>query len=194
MNRIHGENKIVRSKNIKIQKKYEQYRENLRKDFFYICGYCGKFEQVTKHGFEIDHFVPLKVDPSKEILYSNLVYSCFTCNRKKSADWPTKDTNLSHNGIVGYVDPAIPEFDDHLEKNENGEIIPKTPVGAYMVKKFKFNKRPMKTIHKLNLLLQKKKLLKMKMKVIKDPLTLKNFYEIQNEIDYLMNIIFSSRE
>lgn len=194
MNRIHGEYKIVRSENVEIQKNYEKYRENLRKDFFYICGYCGKLEQVTKHGFEIDHFIPLKVDPSKETLYANLVYSCFTCNRKKSADWPTKDTNLSNNGVVGYIDPALPEFDDHLEKNENGEIISKTPVGAYMVKKFKFNKRPMKTIHKLNLLLQKKTLLRMKMENIKESSTLEKFYDIQNEIDLLMNIIFLSRE
>lgn len=81
--RVHGQYNIIRRCNVKEQSDYRKYRDDLREDFFHICGYCGKLEEVTKHGFEIDHFVPIKIDGSKKTKYNNLVYSCFTCNRKK---------------------------------------------------------------------------------------------------------------
>ncbi len=37
------------------------------KIFIIFCGYCGKHEKITKHGFEIDHFVPIKIDSSKKL-------------------------------------------------------------------------------------------------------------------------------
>ncbi len=191
--RVHGQYNIIRRCNVKEQSDYRKYRDDLREDFFHICGYCGKLEEVTKHGFEIDHFVPIKIDGSKKTKYNNLVYSCFTCNRKKSSDWPTKNTDISNNGIIGYVDPADQEFDKHLERNTQGKIIAKTSVGAYMVKKLKFDTRPIRTIYKLNMLVYKKRQLSEMIKTIKKDDMIK-YIEIQEEIDSLMDIIFISRE
>ena len=195
MNRVRGQYNIIRRCNVQEQNDYHKYRDDLREDFYHICGYCGKHEKITKHGFEIDHFVPIKIDNSKKTKYDNLVYSCFTCNRKKSSDWPTKDTNVSNNGVVGYVDPATPEFDNHLERNEEGKIIAKTPVGAYMVKKLKFDMRPIEVIHKLNMLIHKKnqlsEMIKTKANGREDIL---KYIEIQEEIDSLMDIIFLNKE
>ena len=169
--------------------------EMIYEKIFHICGYCGKHEKVTKQGFEIDHFVPIKIDNSKKTKYDNLVYSCFTCNRKKSSDWPTKDTNVSDNGVVGYVDPATPEFDNHLERNEEGKIIAKTPVGAYMIEKLKFDMRPIEVIHKLNMLIHKKKQLSEMIKAkANEQEDIMKYIEIQEEIDSLMDIIFLTRE
>lgn len=61
---------------------YRKYLPELREDFQYICGYCGKPESITKNAFEIDHFVPRKYDKSRANDYTNLVYSCCVCNRK----------------------------------------------------------------------------------------------------------------
>ena len=175
MNRVHGQYNIIRRCNVQEQNDYHKYRDDLREDFY--------------------HFVPIKIDNSKKTKYDNLVYSCFTCNRKKSSDWPTKDTNVSNNGVVGYVDPATPEFDNHLERNEEGKIIAKTPVGAYMVKKLKFDMRPIEVIHKLNMLIHKKnqlsEMIKTKANGREDIL---KYIEIQEEIDSLMDIIFLNKE
>lgn len=138
--RIHGTVKICRRSNVVEQTDYQKYRDELREDFGFICGYCGKEEAITSKGFEIDHFVPKSIAPERETDYFNLVYACFTCNRKKSKKWPTKDKDLHNDGKVGFVDPATDEFDLHLQRNENGDIQGITDVGKYMCKQvFKFN-------------------------------------------------------
>jgi 5-methylcytosine-specific restriction endonuclease McrA len=115
--------------------------------FHHMCGYCGKHEMVSHRGMEPDHFVPNKTDASRKCDYSNLVYSCFTCNRKKLNKWPTLDKDKSHDGHIGFVDPATPEFDTHLGRNKAGAIEYYTDVGEYMFKiAFKFDIRPTKAI------------------------------------------------
>lgn len=91
------------------------------------------------------------------------------------------------------MDPADQEFDKHLERNTQGKIIAKTSVGAYMVKKLKFETRPIRTIYKLNMLVYKKRQLSEMIKTIKKDDMIK-YIEIQEEIDSLMDIIFISRE
>lgn len=88
--RIHGENEIIRSVDVNQENDYKKYVPHLREDFKHICGYCGKPEEVTTKGFEPDHFVPDRIDSSRKLDYSNLVYSCFTCNRKNSANGQRK--------------------------------------------------------------------------------------------------------
>ena len=104
--RIHGKNEISRSVDVNQENDYKKYVPQLREDFKHICGYCGKPEEITTKGFEPDHFVPERIDSSRKLDYSNLVYSCFTCNRKKLGKWPTENTDKSNDGEVGFVDPA----------------------------------------------------------------------------------------
>lgn len=194
MIRVHGKYIIRRSENIHGENDYKKYLPTLREDFHHICGYCGKSERITTKGFEIDHFVPQSVDSSKKIKYDNLVYSCFTCNRKKSSDWPTRNTSKSNDGVKGYVDPATPDFDMHLERNESGKIIPKTKVGEYMIRKLKFEKRPIETIYKLELLWEKKLELDKKILETTEYKKMKEYILIQNSIDDLMKRIFDLKE
>lgn len=159
--RLHGNVKFSRSVVMKEVNHYSEYKDYLRKDFVYRCGYCSKLEKVTTTGFEIDHFVPLKIDESKKTDYNNLVYSCFTCNRKKGSKWPTKSSDLCNNGVIGFVDPVSEEFDTHIGRNEEGDIVFYTNLGKYMVNEvFKFSFRPMRLIWKLNILLEKEKCLR----------------------------------
>lgn len=158
--RLHGDIKLSRSDDMKEVKHYSEYRQNLRKDFVFRCGYCSKIEKLTTTGFEIDHFVPQKIDRSRECDYSNLVYSCFTCNRKKGGKWPTNSANLANDGLTGFVDPVSDEFDKHIGRDESGEIIYYSEIGKYMVEDvFRFQSRPVRLIWKLNMLIEKRKAL-----------------------------------
>ncbi|HRA88368.1 MAG TPA: HNH endonuclease domain-containing protein [Planctomycetaceae bacterium] len=64
---------------------YESFRPWLRDEFTFRCVYCLKREtwgQVTAE-FELDHFQPQAVAPTRTVDYFNLVYSCRRCNAVK---------------------------------------------------------------------------------------------------------------
>ena len=130
-----------RRENPRIVSKYGYYKSDLREDFRNCCGYCGD-EDSSAGGFRfyhIDHFVPKKkLVNLSEIDYSNLVYSCFYCNNKKRSDWPTGDENVHNNGEEGYIDPCHNHYPRQFERNDLGEIVPKTTLGIYMHSKLNF--------------------------------------------------------
>lgn len=130
--RVHGDKVIRRRKGISELKKYQDGREQLEQDFHYLCGYCGKDGSVLHQKFHLDHFVPKSLDKSREKDYYNLVLVCPRCNLYKSDQWPTGDVAQPHNGKEGFVDPANPEFDEHMERNEKGYVVGKTCVGNSM--------------------------------------------------------------
>ena len=173
---------------------YKKYENELREDFNHICGYCGKSERVTKKGFENDHFVPQDIDPTRCNDYNNLVYSCFTCNRKKSSKWPTQDPNKANDGIRGLVDPATDEFDSHLCRNSTGEIISTSDLGEYMRKKvFLFHKRPTSTVWKsMEICRLKDKLAAKSEHLSKEEY--REYISIDGELDELLNYLFESKE
>jgi hypothetical protein len=63
----------------------ESYRPWLRDEFSFRCVYCLIREQWgrTQGMFDIDHFVPIALDPTGALLYDNLLYACATCNAAK---------------------------------------------------------------------------------------------------------------
>ena len=142
--RVHGDIEIKR-KSIKIDN-YKKAKPFLIQDFHNICGYCGKRFDITLSDSQIEHFKPKSKYPEFKHDYQNLILSCSTCNNKKRDDWPSNDVNnpITLDGLMGYVDPATPEYDKHLVRNNDGEIIGKTDVGNYMVKRFGFDNRPIK--------------------------------------------------
>ena len=191
--RVHGKYIIKRRTGLD-QREYKKYEPELREDFHHLCGYCGKSEAVTKKGFEIDHFVPQTLSDNLTDSYENLVYSCFTCNRKKSSKWPTEDISLPHNGRVGFCDPATDEFDTHLQRDETGRIISCSPVGEYMLKKaFHFDKRPTDVIWKAMQIIEIKKDLRTKWNTL-TPEDKDQYMEIDKELDSLLGYIFDKKE
>lgn len=145
--RIHGKKVIRRSDDVAPKKDYRAYKPDLQRDFMGICGYCGKHEMLSHKGMEPDHFVPKNIDKNRECDYTNLVYSCFTCNHKKLGKWPTGDKSRPNDGNSGFVDPATAEFDNHLGRSEDGTIEYYTSIGKYMYDvAFKFGIRPTKEI------------------------------------------------
>lgn len=192
--RVHGQIYIRRRIDTPHKSNYRDYTKILQEDFYHICGYCGKSEQATTKGFEPDHFVPYRIDHLRHTDYSNLVYSCFTCNRKKLGKWPTEDKTMSHNGVEGFVDPASDEFDEHLERDTQGNIIGKTDVGNYMCESaFKFNIRPIKEIHKYTKILELQSVLEKKIHCLQ-PEEAKLYIELNQELKDLHNYLFSKNE
>ena len=192
--RVHGTVKIRRRGNVAQQTDYQKYRNELREDFGHICGYCGKSEAITSKGFEIDHFVPQDTAPERETDYNNLVYSCFTCNRKKSKKWPTKDKDVTNDGRVGFIDPATDEFDLHMQRNDDGNIQGITDVGKYMCKQvFKFNIRPMKEMWLCSEILEKQEMLENRIKNM-SLAEGKEYIEINRQLKELLQILFAKKE
>ena len=160
--RVHGDKIIKRRSEIKRKSDYHNYLTELREDFQHICGYCGKTESITKNAFEIDHFVPKKYDKNRVNDYTNLVYSCYMCNRKKASKWPSKNGQIQFDGKKGFIDPTTEDYDKHLGRNLDGTIYGKTETGKYMEEAFAFNLRPMREIWQLMQLDEKKKMLRAK--------------------------------
>ena len=93
-----------RRSDIEEQKDYKQYRSNLIIDFDGRCGYCGDHDFFRQTYYEIDNFVPRKKLKTISLnTYSNLVYTCRSCNNAKRAKWPTGDENVHNNGKEGFV-------------------------------------------------------------------------------------------
>lgn len=64
-------------------------RDELKTKFLKNCGYCGIH---TDRGFEaeVDHFFPVSEDLDADFIYDweNYIWSCPSCNRKKSNNYP----------------------------------------------------------------------------------------------------------
>ncbi|MBW8332728.1 MAG: HNH endonuclease [Prolixibacteraceae bacterium] len=128
---------------------YGKHKPDLQEDFNYCCGYCGSFDGFgyTKTYFEIDHFVPKDfLIKSKSVIglskYSNLVYSCRSCNNFKTKHWPSQRDDIYLNGDEGFVDPCGSEYENHLYRTDDGAIMWNTPIGKWMVTiAFKFDER-----------------------------------------------------
>ena len=139
--RVHGNKTIRRRPGIARLVRCEDARALLQSDFYGICGYCGKDSRLMYQRFQIDHFVPKSRAPERELDYYNLVLACAKCNQIKSNKWPTQDTRLPHDGEKGFVDPATEEFDQHLERNEAGRIVGRTPLGRSICEQMHFDIR-----------------------------------------------------
>lgn len=114
---------------------YRDYREELRQDFNGCCGYCDDSDLgIDPICFHIDHFAPKVRFPDLTCTYTNLVYACRFCNIHKSSKWTGADSNSHHDGSEGFVDPCSTDYDDHLERDEEGRIVGTTALGRYIVK------------------------------------------------------------
>lgn len=191
--RIHGDKIIKRRSEIEGKSDYHNYLPELREDFQHICGYCGKTESVTKNAFEIDHFVPQKYDKGRVNDYTNLVYSCYMCNRKKSSKWPSKDGKIQFAGKKGFIDPTTEDYDKHMERGIDGIIYGKTETGKYMEEAFAFKLRPMREIWQLMQLDEKKKQIRAKINE-STPEERYIYIEMDGLLNNLQETVFQSKE
>ena len=157
-------------------KKYQIYKPLLREDFHQRCGYCGDHDFFSDTFYEIDHFVPKKIAEERENDYSNLVYSCRSCNNSKGAKWPTGNANKPNNGKEGWIDPCDSKYATQFERLSDGSVKSKTELGLWMWKALTLGN----PIHRLKWTLEQLRIELMKTDTleIEDPIELKQIKEL----------------
>jgi len=120
---------------------YSDYRADLKLDYKDRCGYCNDFDKWRFVWFEIDHLVPQKyLKTISEKNYSNLVYSCRSCNNAKRAIWPTGDEKIHNRNDEGFIDPCDDEYNKQFSRLNNGRIVPQSKLGEWIYNSLKLYK------------------------------------------------------
>ena len=123
----------IRNTTVPIYDKHTKYKPLLRVDFNERCGYCGDHDFFRDSYYEVDHFVPQnQLRSISKTEYSNLVYSCRSCNNFKRSKWPTKNEYIHNDGKKGFIDPCNPMYAEQFERMHDGSIAPKTDLGVWM--------------------------------------------------------------
>jgi hypothetical protein len=105
----------------------ESFRDWLRDEFDFRCPYCLMRETWLRgcRGFEVDHCVPQSADPSRRLVYDNLVYTCPWCNRVKSN--------------VALPNPTDFAYGTAMSVNNEGMIVPRNNTGRMLIEGLKLD-------------------------------------------------------
>lgn len=96
-------------------KPYLSYKYILRYDFFHCCAYCTISESEAQgFRFTIDHYEPQNSRPDLKDTYSNLMWSCDTCNQRKSDRTPPQ---AARDAGVRFFRPDHDRYSDHFERS-----------------------------------------------------------------------------
>jgi HNH endonuclease len=118
---------------------YADYRQELRRDFEFSCAYCTMLElEAMGIGFEIDHYDPVTHNAALANEYTNLVYSCDSCNGRKSSYLPEPDPARPE---VRLLRPDLDDFDEHAEMKTDLHLKERTPAGRYTIKLIGLNRK-----------------------------------------------------
>ncbi len=105
---------VVRS-DVEPGRRYGDYRQSLRKDFFFSCAYCTMSEaEASAIRFTIDHYEPKSARPDLEHDYQNLMYACDTCNMNKGAR--VVPATAKTDGIR-FFRPDVDRYVDHFTRS-----------------------------------------------------------------------------
>ncbi len=119
----------------KIYSSHSSYKPYLVKDFSNRCGYCDGND--AWYGgykiFHIDHFAPKKKFPSLKTVYSNLIYSCPSCNNAKSNTWPSNDPTVNIVGDKGFLNPVTDDLNGHFIRDDFGNILGRSLIAKDMI-------------------------------------------------------------
>ena len=137
---------------------YRKYKLYLREEFDKTCIYCRKSDSLSDlDSFGVDHYRPKKKYPALANDYSNLFYSCNTCNRRKGEFWPTH-TQLSNGQFV--PNPCDHVMHQHLRSEPNGTVVARSQAGTWTIdllrlneeKRLKFRKAIIAAVEQANTL------------------------------------------
>jgi len=123
---------------------YREYREELRRDFHYACGYCTTKEcEAEAIGFEIDHYLPLSGHPDLIADFLNLVWSCRHCNSYKS-DWDPQDPKWKPEEVIFRPDQY--KWSEHFKPVSGYEVAGVSPLGAFTCRHLRLNRPLLKRL------------------------------------------------
>jgi hypothetical protein len=125
-----------------VRRNVYDYRDCLRREFVFQCGYCLSREREVGPaepfgGFEIDHHRPESRFKAFIYRYDNLIWACRLCNRAKRDAWPTRDEE--RNGIV-FLDPVRDPLGKHLViEDTTVTVLNESRPGHYFVETIHLN-------------------------------------------------------
>lgn len=122
---------------------YTEYKQTLRFDFYYSCAYCCIAEaEAGGVRFTIDHYEPQKARTDLVNCYSNLMWACDECNRRKGDRTPPPAARTQ-----GYRF-FRPDSDVHLEHfTLDGNIIRhNTKIAYYTIESLDLNREGLQRI------------------------------------------------
>lgn len=133
---------IVRSK-VEAVTAYGEYREVLRDDFYYSCGYCTLSEcEAQGLTFEIDHYEPVALRPDLKNDYENLIYSCDECNSRKSDLTPPP---AAREAGFEFFRPDKHSWEDHFKSDET-RVNGASPVGEFSTEMLDLNRQQLRRL------------------------------------------------
>jgi len=113
----------------------DSLRRQVAKRARHRCEYCLVPERFLATVFHIDHIRSIKHDGATEL--ENLAYACPHCNQNKGSNVATfldEESELT----VRIFNPRKDNWASHFEM-ANGEILPKTAIGAATVRLLEMN-------------------------------------------------------
>jgi hypothetical protein len=119
-----------------------KYRDCLRLDFGFECGYCLAREAEVGPGdpfggYQIDHFRPRSLFKNRQHVYDNLVWTCTLCNRAKGDAWPSQ---REQDAGIRFLDPVEDALGEHVfTRGETVDIIDASPSGEFFVEALRLN-------------------------------------------------------
>ena len=122
---------------------YTEYKQVLRYDFYYCCAYCCISEsEAGGLNFTIDHYEPQLARKDLVNVYSNLMWTCSECNRRKG------DRIAPPAAISAGFRFFRPDQDAHLDHFElDGNLLKhKTNAGYYTIEALDLNREALKRI------------------------------------------------
>ena len=112
----------------------ESLRKAVAKRAWFRCEYCRRPEGDSFLRFQSDHIISRK--HGGQTTLENLAHTCPVCNNNKGTDLATILENEEI--LVRLFNPRKQNWFDHFEVVD-GEILPKTEVGAATIKMLKLN-------------------------------------------------------
>ncbi|WP_242223162.1 HNH endonuclease [Bacillus cereus group sp. BfR-BA-01380] len=175
--------KPIRSLTGEIWRTNKSNKKRLAKDFDNKCAYCDDLDIYSGgyNVYHVEHFAPKEKFKELEFTYDNLLYSCPYCNISKSNKWVSSSPEENVIGNKGFIDPCTDEYDLHLERDGQGNIVYKTSLGKYMHEELKLYLKRHKIFYNLERIRVKRNLLKEKIAEKKqnkeDYVALEEFYK-----------------
>jgi uncharacterized protein (TIGR02646 family) len=124
----------------------EDYREDLRLDFWYACAYCNIGEiEATALSFEIDHYEPRSSSPALASQYDNLMWSCRLCNRHKGKQTP----NVAQRAAgIRFYRPDQDDPEEHFEVVNVESLRHRTDIGKFSILLLFLNRQQLKNLRR----------------------------------------------
>jgi hypothetical protein len=137
---------LVTRSAVPIGLQYSAYRQFLRYDFLYSCGYCTMSEAEARAiRFTIDHYEPRNARPELQDEYANLMYSCDECNLRKGDRCPPPQARSDG---YRFFRPDQDLYQEHFQQ-DGFRLDAKSNVGYYSLEALDLNRFPLRRLREI---------------------------------------------